>query len=225
MSQGGGNTPTQSTSALPAASMPVDLATLMHTVNKLGNAMCIMLHQMTQLMQQVAVSTQTHPRAAKVAVAHPKAWSGKKGSIEARHFLTTFYNYAINEGETLNDWEPVGQTWMSNDKHWISVVLNLMEDEAHTWALPYLELLAKGCMAFTNNYQYFVDAFTKRFAPLDTTEAARDALKALKQGKNSMAEYISKFDQYTSQTGWSSTDHQTWFYDGLNEQLKDTLLI
>ena len=65
----------------------------------------------------------------------------------------------------------------------------------------------------------------KRFAPLDTTEAARDTLKALKQGKNSVAEYISQFDQYTGQTGWSDADHRTRFYDGLSEQLKDNLAI
>ena len=52
-----------------------------------------------------------------------------------------------------------------------------------------------------------------------------DALKALKQGKNSVAEYISRFDQYTGQTGWSDTDHGTRFYDRLNEQLKDNLAI
>ena len=40
-----------------------------------------------------------------------------------------------------------------------------------------------------------------------------------------MAEYISKFDQYTGQTGWSDTNHRTRFYDGLNEQLKDNLAI
>ena len=60
---------------------------------------------------------------------------------------------------------------------------------------------------------------------MDTTEAAQDALEALKQGKNSMAEYISRFDQYMGQTGWSDADHRTRFYDGLNEQLKDNLAI
>ena len=100
-----------------------------------------------------------------------------------------------------------------------------MEDEARTWALPYLELLAQGLLAFQGDYSHFVQAFLKRFAPLDTTEAARDALKALKQGKNSVVEYISRFNQYTGQTGWSDADHRTRFYDGLSEQLKDNLAI
>ena len=77
-----------------------------------------------------------------------------------------------------------------------------------------------------NNYAgVTTEAFTKRFAPLDTTEAVWEALKSLKQGKNSMAEYISKFDQYTGQTGWSPADHQTRFYNGLQDQLKDNVAI
>src|SRR5260370_37862994 len=34
---------------------------------------------------------------------------------------------------------------------------------------------------------------------------------------------MSKFNQYTNQTGWSDVDHQQWFYDGLNNKIKDTL--
>ena len=67
--------------------------------------------------------------------------------------------------------------------------------------MPYLELLAQGLLAFQGDFSHFVQVFLKHFAPLNTTEAARDALKALKQGKNSVAEYISRFDQYTGQTG------------------------
>ena len=59
-----------------------------------------------------------------------------------------------------------------NDEQWIAVVLNLMEDEACMWALPHLENLARRDMAFSDHYNFFVKAFTKRFAPLNTTEAA-----------------------------------------------------
>ena len=71
----------------------------------------------------------------------------------------------------LNDWDETSNHWIQNDKRWIAAALNLMEDEARTWALPYLELLAKGRLAFSGNYDYFVQAFLKRFVPLDTTEA------------------------------------------------------
>src|SRR6266404_4494798 len=66
-------------------------------------------------------------------------------------------------------------------------------------------------------------SFEKHFMPLSTTQTARDALKAIRQGSRSVAEYMSKFDQYTSQTGWSADDHRQHFYDGLLDRIKDTL--
>ena len=56
----------------------------------------------------------------------------KGGSVEARHFLATFSNYAGNKGDTLHDWELIGQHSVMNDERWIVAVLNLMEDEACT---------------------------------------------------------------------------------------------
>ena len=38
-----------------------------------------------------------------------------------------------------------------------------------------------------------------------------------------MAEFMAKFDQHTSQTGWSPADRRQHFYDGLNDCIKDTL--
>ena len=154
------------------------LSDLTRVVMDLGIAVGHITTQLTTLTQQVTLATSTCPRAAKVAVACPKAWNGKGGSFEARHFLAAFTNYAGNEGDTLNNWDPVNNMWIQNDERWIAAALNLMEDEARTWALPYLELLAQGLLAFQGDYNNFVQAFLKRFTPLDTTEAARDALKA-----------------------------------------------
>ena len=93
-----------------------------------------------------------------------------------------------NEGDILNDWDVTLMDWIQNDQKWISAVLNLMEDEVCTWALPHLKWLASGLSPFHGLYNIFVDAFTKRFAPHNSTEVAQDVLKHLKQGKNSMAE-------------------------------------
>ena len=68
-------------------------------------------------------------------------------------------------------------------------------------------------------------AFNKQFAPHNSVETARDVLKHIKQGKNSVAEYQARFDQFTSQTGWSDADHRTRFYNGLSEAIKDSLAI
>ena len=100
-----------------------------------------------------------------------------------------------------------------------------MEDEARTWALPYLENLSTGGSPFTGDDNNFVAALNKHFAPHDSTETVRDALKHIKQGKNSVAEYQARFNQFMSQTGWSNADHRTRFYDGLSEAIKDSLAI
>src|ERR1700761_5372948 len=90
----------------------------------------------------------------------------------------------------------------------------------HTWKrLPTVGRCSEGITTSSSEH------LTKRFAPMDSAEAARDALKSLRQGKDSMAEYQAKFDQFTNQTGWSDADHRTRFYDGLNETIKDNLAI
>ena len=99
----------------------------------------------------------------------------------------------------------------------------LMEGDPRTWALPYLEEVRAGRLPFGRSWTQFERDFTKRFIPLDINESAREALKKLKQGKDSVAEYMSKFDQYTGQTGWSDADHCQRFYDGLHDKIKDTL--
>jgi hypothetical protein len=91
--------------------------------------------------------------------------------------------------------------------------------------LPYLEDISHGNTPFRADWALFTEVFLKRFAPLDSSESARAALKSIKQGKGSVAEYIANFDQYTSQTGWSDADHRQRFYDGLNEKVKDYLAI
>ena len=90
------------------------------------------LTQLNTLAQQVTLATSTCPRATKVAVARPKAWNSKGGSVEARHFLAAFANYVGNKGDTLNDWDSVNNRWVQNDEWWIATALNLMEDEART---------------------------------------------------------------------------------------------
>ena len=143
------NTPTASGSHLPATGGPaLILADLTRVVLDLGVAVGHITTQLNTLAQQVTLATSTRPQAAKVAVARPKAWNGRGGSVEAGHFLAAFANYAGNEGDTLNDWDAVSNRWVQNDKQWIAAALNLMKDEARTWALPYLELLAQGLLAF-----------------------------------------------------------------------------
>jgi hypothetical protein len=78
---------------------------------------------------------------------------------------------------------------------------------------------------FGGIWQTFIDQFTRRFAPLNTSKAAQEALKKIQQGKQLVVEYMVQFNQYTGQTGWSDANHRQWFYDGLAEAVKDGLAL
>ena len=150
-------------------------------------------------------------------VSKPKPWNGKDGSVEARHFLAAFSNWAFHTESALNDWNATTRQWQRNSPKWIQAVLNLMGDDARTWALPKLEELRTGVVPFAGSWGEFEDSFTRRFIPYDVSEEAREQLKKLKQGQDSVPAYMAKFDQHTSHTGWSPADHRQRFYDGLNE--------
>jgi hypothetical protein len=100
-----------------------------------------------------------------------------------------------------------------------------MEGDACTCALPHLGELQHARHPFNGIWQTFVNQFTRRFALLNTAEAACEALKKIRQSKQSVAEYMVQFDQYTGQTGWSDADHHQWFYHGLAEAVKDRLAL
>jgi hypothetical protein len=61
--------------------------------------------------------------------------------------------------------------WTVVEERWTQSILNLMEGDTHTWALPYLEELRGGMVPFTGNWQTFINHYTRRFTPLDTAEA------------------------------------------------------
>jgi hypothetical protein len=71
-----------------------------------------------------------------------------------------------------------------------------------------LEELQHGWDPFGGIWQTFINQFSRRFAPLDTAEAAQEVLKKIRQGKGSVPEYMAQFDQHTGLTGWSDADHR-----------------
>ncbi len=110
--------------------------------------------------------------------------------------------------------------WEGDGGKWTRSVLGLMKGTTRTWALPYLKTITSGGVTFPN-WTAFEDAFRKQFAPLDSAQSTRDMLKTIKQGRGSVAEYITKFNQYSMLTGWSDADHRQRFYDGLDDHIKD----
>ena len=62
------------------------------------------LTNIIQTTQTVGVTTTPRiPKGLKDTVAHPKAWMGKGGSAEARHFLAAYHNWASSQGEGSTD--------------------------------------------------------------------------------------------------------------------------
>jgi hypothetical protein len=215
---GGGGPPGGGGPAGPPGPPPT-LDDLTRLMNDVGNAVGLL----TQQVLDLTCAQNAGRSGTKDAIPRPKAWDGKGGSAEARHFLAAFHNFASAQGTSLNILDPTTGMWTSVPGRWIQAALNLMEVDARTWALLYLEEIQAGNMPFGGVWQTFLDHFTRRFAPLNTEDSARDALKRTRQNKGTVAEYMAMFDQYAGQTGWSPVDLRQRFYDSLNDRVKDAL--
>jgi hypothetical protein len=110
----------------------------------------------------------------KDVVSKPKHWDGKGGSVEARHFLAAFSNWAFHTDDALNNWDNTASIWHCDDGCWIQAVLNLMDGDAHTWALPKLEQLGTAAPPFGGIWTMFEQEFTRRFILQDINGEARD---------------------------------------------------
>jgi hypothetical protein len=168
---GGGGPPGGGGHGLPAA--PPTLDDLTRLKQDVGNAVGLLAQQVLDLTRAQNAGRQ----GTKDAILHPKAWDGKGGSAEARHFLAAFHNFASAQGTSLNVLDATTGIWTSVPGCWIQATLNLMEGDALTWALPYLEEIQPGNMPFGGVWQTFLDHFTRRFVPLNTKDSARDTLK------------------------------------------------
>jgi hypothetical protein len=206
----------------------VDLQDLLNAFAHLQTLIGGMAAQITAFAQAQApapvIPQPAQGTAALKSVARPRPWNGKGDSAAARHFMAAFANWASTQRSEMNDQLPNGD-WIRRDRDWIQAILNLMEEDARTWALPALEELRDGRQPYQGSWIRFDEAFTRRFIPLDPAEAAREALKKLRQGKQSVAEYKARFDEQSGLTGWSNVNLKTRFYDGLQDDIKDALSI
>jgi hypothetical protein len=109
-----------------------------------GNTVGLLTQQVLDLTQaQNAGRSGT-----KDAIPHPKPWDRKGGSAKAWHFLGAFHNFASSQGTLLNVLDTTTGIWTSVPGCWIQATINLMEGDARTWALPYLEEIQAGNMPF-----------------------------------------------------------------------------
>ncbi|KAF5366475.1 hypothetical protein D9757_013598 [Collybiopsis confluens] len=168
-------------------------------------------------LQQVVTDVVTSMNNNK-GVSKPHNYNGV-GSEDARRFLAAFEVWAqgVPNLRSLTGNEPVKSA------------ISFLEGDAAIWATP----IAENISAHTSNnnvpltYPDWADfraAFTARFETADPVTDAKNMLKALYQGKNSVAAYAATFKQYSERTGYSDTDLRDKFYEHLTDRVKDGLV-
>ena len=106
----------------------------------------------------------------------------------------------------------------------VDVALSYMGGKANYWKHHYMSELAQGNTPFAD-WDAFKTAFKQSFEPIQDEERAREEIKTCTQkGKESVAEYHSRFNMLAPQTKFSDLDLRTRFYDGLSRAVKRALM-
>ena len=80
-------------------------------IREIGTKVSNLADEVTRLAQLKGAAPTPASVSASLTVARPKAWEGKNGSAEARHFLATFNNWVFAQDGVLNDWDPTITQW------------------------------------------------------------------------------------------------------------------
>lgn len=181
------------------------------------------LQDLANLLTQVLSRNQTVTKTNKLKDTRqkPAAYDGDRNT--ARAFLASYEIWARAQEEAMSGPQPDGKNYAKRDKEWIITALSFMKERAATWAAPYQEAFAKEEPLFGDNWEEFKKVFQERFVTLDTKAEAQDRMKYLSQGKGTVAEYISEFREIQGQTGFSTEDLLSRFWDGLSDSIKDDL--
>jgi hypothetical protein len=151
-------------------------------------------------------------------VSKPQNYDGKR-SDDARRFLAAFELWADGIPALASD-----------DQKRIKSAISFLEGDAAIWATPISENISQVANKVANvalaypTWTGFRDAFKGRFETVDAVIDAKQALKYLWQGKNTVAAYTATFKQYASRTGYSDRDLRDRFYDHLADRIKDALV-
>ena len=212
------------------AQIAIDLQTVTNMLGQIATEHHNLQTGLAGLATQVQnMSNVTRSSSIKNSIPKPEPYNGTGSVSEARHFLAAFKNWASSSGAQMNNPDPANAGgWLRDEIRWIMTALNFMTGDARTWALPALEaiptyLTGGGAAPFRGLFDDFEKAFRKRFETTDVSTAAKDAIKRLRQGDMSVPAYRARFDEHSSQTGWSIVDLRDRFYSGLSTKVKDTL--
>ena len=108
--------PTGFYTLVAGSQLPQHMLDLVELTQLVGEMMLVLKTVVDQVQDLTNIIQTTHtvgatapriPKALTDGVAHPKAWTGKGGSAEARHFLAMYHNWASSQGEGLNDYDAV----------------------------------------------------------------------------------------------------------------------
>lgn len=151
-------------------------------------------------------------------VGKPQNYDGKR-SNDAHRFLAAF-----------ELWSSGIPSLASDQQNCIKSAISFLEGDAAIWATPISEKISqvgKGTTGVTLAYptwESFTNTFEGHFETIDAVVDAKQALKYLWQGKNTVTAYAASFKQYASRTGYSDKDLQDHFYDHLADCIKDALV-
>ena len=210
----------------PAAAAP-DLSA-QDVLNILGNlgtqitALAAQVSALTVTVNQLATNATAPATSASASatrfIEKPEKFDGK-GSDKARVFRNAFHVWAFSNLAIfgLRDANGILVPDKIDAAKMIKSVLSFLTGEAAEWARPHIETLVQNGIIFDNNWDKFLAAFQAKFEPMDQVLEARQKLKAVKQGTKTFANFLSDWDQWATQTGYSDTDLFVRMKEALNK--------
>lgn len=188
----------------------------MASVQDIQNLIAQLVNNQTQL--QSAVQNIANHVSTNKGVSKPQNYDGKR-SDDARRFLAAFELWVS------------GIPALADEEKRIKSAISFLEGDAAIWATPISENISQvagnvpGVTLLYPTWNTFRDAFKGRFETVNAEVDAKQALKYLWQGKNSVASYAATFKQYASRTGYSDKDLRDRFYEHLADRIKDALVM
>jgi hypothetical protein len=126
----------------------------------------------------------------------------------------------INQLELIFELAP---TRYSTDRIKISYLGTLLEGPALRWFNPIMEQPEK-FEPHLKTWLTFKTYMRATFGQVDPTRAANQALRKLRQGRNTVLEYATTFRQLAVESDWAESTKRDGFTMGLHNEIQDRLL-
>src|SRR5713226_2620792 len=159
----------------------------------------------TQQFQEILqLLGNAQPPRPQLKVERPTTFGGERDQL--RSFLATVRNYfdAIT---------------VTNDQERIRYVKSLLRKAAANWITPYVE--GKKDETWTT-YNELVDALKKQFDDVDATNTARAQLEQMRQGKEQVTDYWTRFSLALTNADQDDGTYQPLFLRGISNELQET---